>query len=81
MDEIFEEIRKERERQDGKFGETFDAKNTANDWAAYINHYMPTGFHTTTPEFERKMVQIAAIAVAAIQASRRNDGPAKRHYD
>jgi len=82
-EEIFESIEKERDYQDGKWGTDFDDKNTANDWATYIGGYAAASAPLQLDKgvFETKMLKVAALAVAAIEASRRNGGPAPRHYD
>ena len=81
---IFHQIEDEREYQDSKWGTEFDDKNTANDWARYIMDYtckatVMSGFNQE--DFEKHMMKVATLAVAAIETSRRNGGPAPRHYD
>lgn len=81
---IFQQIDGEREYQDQKWGTEFDDKNTANDWARYIADYTMKatpmkGFSQEV--FEKHMMKVATLAVAAIETSRRNGGPAPRHYD
>lgn len=80
---IYEEIESERAYQDQKWGSAFDDKNTANDWSKYVCDYA-AGASTLVFDqetFERNMRKVAALAVAAIETSRRNGGVAKRHYD
>ena len=81
--EIFDEIETERAYQDDKWGNEFDDQNTANDWVTYITNYAtqaaPLKFNKDN--FETKMRKVAALAIAAIETSRRNNGPARRHYD
>lgn len=64
-------------------GTEFDDKNTANDWVSYIIRYAASAadFELDQDEFEVAMTKVAALAVAAIETSRRNGGPAPRHYD
>jgi hypothetical protein len=82
----------ERERQTKLWGDSFDSRNTVNDWVAFITRYLAraSGDSRSAPsrcssegraEFEAAMVQVAALAVASIEASQQNDGPAPRHYD
>lgn len=80
---IFNEIEAERAYQDGKWGTAFDDKNTANDWAKYVADYAggAAPLKLDVANFERKMIKAAALAIAAVEASRRNGGPAPRHYD
>ncbi len=80
---IFQEVLNERESQDQKWGHAFDDRNTANDWAKYISDYAggaaPLKF--SAANFRRKMVQVAALAFAAIETLERNGSIAPRHYD
>jgi hypothetical protein len=86
MDEIFEEIKAERARQDQFWGEKFDAKNTANDWVAYIVRYVSTAAYDgrerkfTNVYFRSQMIKAAALCIAAIEALDKNE-LAPRHYD
>lgn len=84
VDNILNEIKVEREHQDKKWGDTFDSKNTANDWVAYIAKH--AGMAVTLPwnatTFRTQLVKVATICVAAIQWIDRTKGDiAKRHYD
>lgn len=83
MKEILNLIEQERKYQDGKWGTTFDDKNTANDWVAYISNYL--GKSVTLPWdeeiFHCNMVKVAALAVAALESLDRNNGMPPRHYD
>ena len=80
---IFEEIDGELKNAAARWGTDFDDNNTSNDWVAYVAKY--AGQAVTLPfsraVFEENMKKIAGIAVSAIEASRRNGGPAPRHYD
>lgn len=64
-------------------GTEFDDKNTANDWVSYLTRYAAKAaeFELTKDQFQAAMVKVAAIAVAAIESSDRNDGLPPRHYD
>jgi hypothetical protein len=79
---ILDDIKEERKYQDIKWGLEFDKKNTANDWATYINTYasnasvMPTG----SEEYRKLMIKVAALAVAAIELHDDKLMP-KRHYE
>lgn len=88
-EEVFAAIDKERTYQDTQWGTEFDDKNTANDWSKYVLDYvskagpMPKRHPNLILQsvFEENMKKAAAICIAAIETSRRNGGPAKRHYD
>ena len=77
--EIFEKIATEREYQNQKWGNSFDSKNTPNDWVAYISKYlgqaMTMPFDETT--FRTQLLKVATLAVAALE----QDKYAPRHYD
>lgn len=85
MSNIYDEIRKEREYQDGKWGhETDDTLNTPWMWASYIGQYATKWMSGTfaplgrdvTDNFRTCMIKVAAIAVAAIESidRQRHDG-------
>ena len=80
---IFKAIDEEREYQDGKWGLTFDRKNTANDWVTYICGYAtsaaPLEFNRGV--FESNMRKVAALAIAAIERVRDDGTIAPRHFD
>ena len=80
---VLEEIKKEREYQDGKWGTGFDDKNTLNDWSSYITNYL--GKATTmeaSPDAQRKfLVKVATLATAAVETFDRNSGFPPRHYE
>jgi len=83
-DEIFKEIKREREYQNYKWGNEFDDKNTSNDWIAYIAAYL--GQVWTCPfnaeEYRKNLIKVAALAVAAVETYDRLNGEiAKTHYD
>lgn len=77
MENIFEEIRKEREYQTSRWGtEADDQLNTPADWVLYINNYaskwMDGTFRpykrATLLKFRESMVKSATLAVAAIES-------------
>jgi hypothetical protein len=80
---IFEAIDDERDYQEGKWGTSFDDKNTANDWVTYINQYASEAAQLDFDDeiFAQKMVKVAALATAALEAQKRNGGLPPRHYD
>lgn len=83
MTEILDEVASERHYQRERSGDAFDDKNTSNDWISYIVRYASNACSssTTKEEFEIAMIEVAAIAVAAVETSRRNNGLPVRHYD
>lgn len=74
---IYDEIKKERDYQDGKWGHTVDdEKNTPWMWLAYIAAYASKWMVGTFPpltrevgdDFRAKMIKTAAICVAAVES-------------
>lgn len=82
-DEVLDCVSAERDYQDAKWGTEFDDLNSPNDWVPYIVRYaaLACEFNMTKAQFQKAMVKVAALAVAAIETSERNDGCAPRHYD
>ncbi|MCK5604263.1 hypothetical protein KAR91_20410 [Candidatus Pacearchaeota archaeon] len=87
INDIANEVRKERDRQIRLWGTKFDAKNTANDWAAYIINYVAKATYagrdeTFSPrDFRINMMKVAALAQAAVLMIDLNGGCAPRHYE
>lgn len=82
-DGIYAAIDVERDYQDDRWGTAFDDLNTSNDWCSYICRYATNAasFNASPAHFREQMVKVAALAVAAIEATDRNMGLPKRHYD
>lgn len=81
-DKIFKEIDEERAYQEGKFGTSFDERNTVNDWVTYIAMYAgKAAFAGTEAEARQQLMKVAALAVAAMESFDRNKKFAPRHYD
>lgn len=82
---ILHEIMLERERQTARWGNAFDDRNSPNDWVAYITEYAGKAAASSNsfdkPNFKRCMIQIAALATAAVEALERNNGMPSRHFD
>lgn len=83
FESVLEEIRNEREYQNGRWGTDFDDKNTLNDWVTYIATYCGRASQFASPPSNqrRDMLKVAALAVAACEAFDRNGGFAPRHYE
>lgn len=84
LEGILEDIRKEREYQQHKWGDDFDIKNTPNDWITYIICYL--GKAVTMPwnpcVFRASLVKVATLCCAAIEWCDKTNGKMpKRHYD
>ena len=84
---VIHEIMEERRRQIMLWGNNFDDKNTANDWASYILNYVAKAVYSGrqesyTPEkFRLNMKKAAALCIAAIETVDRNGDCAPRHYE
>ena len=67
---ILAEIRQERQKQDQIWGKTFDDRNTLVEWITYITKYAGNAYthKWDVYVFRTKMLQVAAIAVAAVEA-------------
>ena len=79
---ILDEVRIERERQEGLWGADFDAKNDLDNWVTFISTYCGLAAIQTSPEGQRRrMLQVATLAIAACEAFDHNDGFSPRHYD
>ena len=81
------EVFTERKRQQQLWGNEFDDKNTANDWAAYISNYINAGAYSgrqnqyTPKRFREHLLKAATLCIAAVEAIDRNGDCAPRHYE
>lgn len=67
--QIFDEINEERKRQDEQWGgPSHDRAHSMYDWTTYIEKQL-TRVKVPQSEFRERMIKIAALAVAAIEAS------------
>jgi len=80
---IIDEIDKELDYANGKWGTEFDDKNTINDWAAYIQIYVGQAVRMGSSKEEQKkqLTKAAGLAISALEAFERNGGFPPRHYD
>lgn len=74
---IYQEIRKERARQDAKWGgPDHDAEHDVIDWRDLIIEHAEKAADGYTAEKRRqRWIEVAALAVAAIEASDRRHVP------
>lgn len=78
---VLTEIEAERERQDAEWGQEHDDAQRAPHWESLIREYgemafesrMKTGNHDMA-EWRRRMLQVAALAEAAVEWIDRRDG-------
>ncbi len=81
---ILDEVKKERDYQDFKWGHAFDDKNTVNDWATYAGIYLSnaTTMKANPTEQRAGILKAATLLIAALEAYERNDSSFPlRHYD
>lgn len=82
-----EEVEEEVSRQLKLWGTSFDDKNTANDWAAYVLYYVGQASYAGRKEkyspqkFQENLKKAAALCISAIVAIDRNGNCAPRHYE
>lgn len=85
IEKIFDEIVKERNYQDSKWGTAFDDKNTLNDWCVYIVEYLGRASSFVNVDDlanqRRLLLKAVTIGVAALEAFDRNKKFASRHYE
>lgn len=80
-DLIFGEISAERRRQDEEWGgSAHDDSHELFEWGEFIRkqNNAAIGNFSKPQEFEARMVKVAALAVAAIESSRRQRPPGER---
>lgn len=67
---IFDEIVEERWKQNGKWGGAdHDDTHNANDWQRYIRSHAAALTDTQSArEYRKELIQIAALAVAAVES-------------
>ncbi len=80
---VIDDVKAERCYQREKWCMAFDDRNTLNDWVAYICHYAgrATEMHRGVEEQKSDMVKVATLAVAALEAVKRNGHFPPRHYE
>lgn len=82
---VLAEVAKERERQDAKWGgPKHDDTHTLCDWAVFIFERMKRmmNYHGAADPMDRKnLIQIAAIAVAAVESIDRTQPRAQENAE
>ena len=87
---IYDEIKTERDYQDGKWGHVADdTLNTPWMWSAYISGYATKWMAGTflpldrsvTDDFRRMMIKVAALAVAAVESVDRQRTSGKTFFE
>lgn len=75
------EIADERARQDAQWGSAHDDMHVTSDWVEFICKHAnravtTTSGHVSPEHFEKQMIRVAALAVAAVQSMRRQSAMA-----
>lgn len=67
---VYDEIREERARQDEKWGgPEHDDEHSRDDWTCFIDDKTTDAENTENDaDYRRRLIQIAALAVAAIES-------------
>lgn len=79
---VYDEIKAERERQDQRWGgPEHDDEHSASDWANLVYQYLYSAFGEAEGKrhdaegYRGRMLQVAALAVAAIESHDRKAAP------
>jgi hypothetical protein len=75
LQRTIEDVENERAHQEARWGVVNDDRNTLDDWLTYILRYVTRAHTANDPAtVRRRLVQIAALAVAAVESFDRNRG-------
>jgi hypothetical protein len=76
LQRVLEDVVNERAHQENRWGVVNDDRNTFEDWRTYMNKYSFRVGHAmpNSPTQRRRLIQVAALAVAAIESFDRNRG-------
>ena len=73
LQQVIEDVENERAHQEDRWGVVNDDRNTLHNWCTYIAGY--TCMAENDAEFpRRRLIQVAALAVAAVESFDRNRG-------
>ncbi len=75
LQRTIEDVGDERAHQENRWGVINDDRNTLDDWLTHISKYSALADTTDDPTtVRRRLIQVAAIAVAAVESFDRNCG-------
>ncbi len=77
LHQVISDIEDERLRQEDQWGGVInDDCNTVDDWRAYINkfNFLAGTAKSNSPTQRKRLIQVAALAVAAVESFDRNRG-------
>jgi hypothetical protein len=75
LQRVIEDVENEREHQEERWGVANDDCNTLADWLSYIQRYASLASDSNDRAAVRhRLIQMAALAVAAAESSDRNLG-------
>ena len=73
------EVIEERQRQRDQWNQQHDREHTGAEWAAlltiYVGKVAASEFGRGPKEYRRRLIQVAAVAMAAIEAEDSREGP------
>jgi hypothetical protein len=73
-DLLFGRISRERTRQDEEWGGAeHDDSHNHQDWVIFISKQIGLALAYRSNDFESRMIKVAALAIAAIESSRRKE--------
>lgn len=76
LHQVISDVEDERLRQGDRWGVVNDDRNTLDDWLIYINKYclLADQAEPNSSSQRRRLIQVAALAVAAVESFDRNRG-------
>jgi hypothetical protein len=74
--QVLSDVEDERLRQNDRWGVVHDDRHTWEDWRSYMTEYLLKADYaqSNSPELRKRLGQVAAIAVAAVESFDRNRG-------
>lgn len=70
---VYEKIKEERKKQRKRWGDTHDAGHTMSKWIQILRQELREVPVTDPSGFRNGLIKVAAVAVAAIQATNRKE--------
>jgi hypothetical protein len=76
LQRVIEDVENERLHQEEKWGVINDDHNTLEDWSIYMQQYLlkASGAAPNSSSQRQRLLQVAALAVAAVESFDRNCG-------
>ncbi len=76
LQQVIRDVEDERSHQEERWGVVNDDCNTLDDWLSYVKTFSRRAAreNSNSPAQRKRLVQVAALAVAAIESFDRNRG-------